>query len=111
MFYTTDPKDRAEFIGSLRQLADFLADNPHLPVPTYGAEISLHTNLYEDGGKEQVDHIARQLGTPIIDNTPDGHYFVYRMFGRLGYKALSIPGTRMAWYDARHSYDDSITLA
>jgi hypothetical protein len=110
MFYSTDPEDRAEFIASLEKLAAFLAGNPAVPVPMYGAEITLHADSYEDGGKEQVEHIARQLCVHVFDDTPDGHYTAYRTFGRIGYGVASIPGTAIALRNARHSYDDSIIL-
>ncbi len=110
MFYTTNLKDRAEFIASLRQLADFLDTNPAVPVPMYGADLLLPADTYEDGGKEQVEHIARLLGAPIDDATPDGHYTAERPFGCLRYRAASIPGPWNAAYDARHSYEKSIIL-
>jgi hypothetical protein len=110
MFYTTDPKNRAEFIASLDLLAEFLAKNPDVPVPVHGAEITLHANLYEDGGKAQIEYIAHLLHARIFDETPDGHCTVYRTFGRIGYGAVSIPGTAKARREARHSYDDSIIL-
>lgn len=110
MFYTTDPAERAAFIESLRQLADFLAGSSLFPVPAYGAQILLNADTYEDGGKQQIDRIARQLGTPITDNTPDGHYIAQRDFGRVNYRVVSIPNAATALRDARHSYDDSITL-
>jgi hypothetical protein len=110
MFYTTDPQTRAGFIESLRELADWLAGNPAIPVPKYGEEITLHADSYEDGGKEQVDHIARLFDAPVTDDTPDGHYSACRIFGYIGYEAVSISRAYSARRDAQRSYEDSITL-
>jgi len=108
MFYTTDPAERAGFIASLRQLADFLAANPAAPVPTYGTFIQLHADDYEDGGKAQVDRIARLLGAAITDRTPDGHYTATRSFGCIEYAVSAIPGTWRAMRDAQCSYEPNI---
>src|SRR5438105_2201701 len=62
MYYSIEPENRAEFISALRDLADFLAANPAVPVPLNGDVITLHASGYEDGGRAQVDHIARLLG-------------------------------------------------
>lgn len=110
MFYTTDPQDRAEFITALRSLADFLAGNSAAPVPLYGDEITLHADSYEDGGKAQVDFLARVLGAPVTDNRPDGHYAAHRSFGCIDYQAVSIPQTWTAMRDAQQSYETSIIL-
>ena len=110
MFYSTDPENRSAFVGALRELADFLAANPAVPVPTGRSVITLCADRYEDGGKEQVGRIARLLGAAVADDTPDGHYTASREFGQISYQIVSIPGTWMALYDARHSYNDSIIL-
>jgi hypothetical protein len=111
VFYTTDPKERAEFIGSLRELADFLAAHPAVPVPTHGTRISLYADAYEDGGKGQVDHIACLLDTSITDDTRRaGHYVAIRKFGNLIYEACSIPATYSAMRDAQTSYEKCIIL-
>jgi hypothetical protein len=111
MFYSTDPNDRAGFIASLRMLADFLEDNPAVPVPTYGTTISLYADACEDGGKAQVDRIARFLNAAVTDDTRDaGHYVALRRFGDLTYEARSIPAAYSAMRDAQTSYEKCIIL-
>jgi hypothetical protein len=111
MQYTTQPAARAEFITGLRDLADYLATHPGVPVPQVGARILLHASPAEEGGRAQVDHIARQLNVTATDETsPGGHYTATRRFGPVLYEAVSIPTLAMARHDARHSYDDCITV-
>jgi hypothetical protein len=110
MLYTTDPDTRDWFITSLHQLADYLAAHPAVPVPTGTTPILLHADLTEDGGREQVSHIARLLSAPVSDETTrGGHYTAARDFGPLEYKALSIPVTVRAWHNAQDSYWGSIS--
>jgi hypothetical protein len=110
MLYTTDPDTRDWFITSLRQLADYLASHPAVPVPTGTSSIFLHADPTEDGGREQVTHIARLLGAPVSDEIARGrHYTAARDFGPIEYKAVSIPTTVRAWHDAQDSYWGSIS--
>lgn len=112
MFYTTDPVARERFITALRQLASYLASHPAVPVPTGTSRIILHADPAEDGGREQVNHIARLLGTPVDDRTRHGgHYTTVRTFGQvIDYEAASIPATWMAWHNAQDSYQGCITV-
>lgn len=110
MWYSTDPHDRAEFAAALRELADFLDGCATAPVPCYGDQITLHADSFEDGGKAQVDHIARILHAPITDETKNGgHYTATRYFGCIGYEVVSIPGSCTARYNAERSYWGCIT--
>lgn len=105
MLYSTNPKDRTEFIQSLRGLADFLAGNPAVPVPLYGEHVTLHADSYEMGGKAQVDHLARPLGTSVTDDTAHGgHYEARREFGPIAYSALAITSAYTARSEAEHTY-------
>ena len=86
-------------------LADYLATHPCVPVPTIGANITVYVGATEDGGQGQVAHIAAQLGAPVTDDTRSGWYpTATRMFGLVGYMALSIPATVMADHYAHDSY-------
>lgn len=105
MLYTTGPDTRAWFITSLRQLADYLATHPAVPVPTGTSPIYLHADITEDGGREQVGHIARLLDAPVSDEIArGGHCTAARGFGLIEYKAVSIPTTVRAWHNAQDSY-------
>ena len=75
MYYSTDPKARASFISDLRALASFLAHHPAVPVPLHGEHITLHAASTDDGGRDQVNHIAALLGATITDDTPSGGHY------------------------------------
>ena len=109
MSYSTDPKARASFIGDLRALADFLDRHPAIPVPRYGGYLSLHAASTDDGGRDQVNHVACLLGATIIDDTASGgHYRAERAFGQITYSVVSIPEAHMAAYHALNSYDGCV---
>jgi hypothetical protein len=110
MYYSTDPCDREKFITGRRQLADHLAAHPAVPVPTGTSRILLHADPTEDGGREQVNHIARLIGAAITDETASGgHYRAARAFGPIGFEAVSIPATVSAWHHAQNSYRGCIS--
>ena len=69
MFYTTDPEARQAFTRSLRELADYIDRHRAIPVPAYGATILLHADAAEDGGRAQVDYLARLLDAQVCDET------------------------------------------
>ena len=109
MHYTTDSGSRAYFSTALRQLADYLDAHPAVPTPTGTISIVLHANVTEDGGREQVTHIARILGVPVCDATArGGHVSATRRFGPIDYEVCSIPTTVKSWHRAQDSYFGSI---
>jgi hypothetical protein len=98
---TTDPTVRAEFIAGLRRLATFLADNPDVPVPTWGAEISVHLDGTDAQQRAAVDRIAGLIGAPASEGA---HYVTARDFGPITYSAVAVwEQTRRDW-DALTSY-------
>lgn len=104
-YYTTDPAARDEFIASLRALADHLAAHPALPVPKHGTTVLLHANSADDGGRCQVDQLARLLGVNVTDETAiGGHYSAVRCFGVVGYEAVAITDAYSAQAAAESSY-------
>ena len=109
MLYTTHPEARQAFTGSLRELADHIDRHRALPVPAQGATIVLHADAAEDGGRAQVDYIARLLDARVCDETATGgHYSAARAFGVIGYQITSIPGPVMATHRALWSYHGSV---
>ena len=106
----TDADHRQAFITGLRDLADYLASHPAVPVPQYGTEILLSTDSTDEGGCAQVDHFARQLGvTPEDDIDRSGHYGAARSFGPIGYRITAISDHAMARYHAETSYIGCVT--
>jgi hypothetical protein len=92
--YTTDPGAKARFTRALRDLADYLDRHPAIPVPKTGETITVHASSTGDGGRAQVDHIARLLHAGIRDETAHGgHYWATRQFGPIGYEIAAISGT------------------
>ena len=105
MSLTTDTATRQAFITGLRDLADYLARHPAIPVPAYGAEIHLCAASADDGGCAQVDYFARQLGVPAQNSLAhSGHYEAARSFGPVGYRMTAISEAAMARYHAHDSY-------
>lgn len=89
--YTTDPGARGRFIRSLRDLADYLDRHMTIPVPAYGACLTMHAGSADDSGRAQVDHIAKLMDTGVHDETAHGgHYWAVRNFGPIGYEIAAI---------------------
>jgi hypothetical protein len=98
----SDP--RWAFITGLRDLADYLAAHPAVPVPEHGADIIVHASSTDDGGCAQVDRIARQLDVPVENELAYGHYRAARSFGPVGYRIVAISDHAMARHYAHESY-------
>jgi len=85
--------DRAAWVAGLRDLADFLAAHPDLPVPP-----AHHTEgfvVFPDGGTDDecragVDQAAGILGVRAAERG-SGHYRATRAFGPVEYIAVMIP--------------------
>jgi hypothetical protein len=104
----TDP--RWAFITGLRDLADYLAAHPAVPIPEHGADIIVHAPSTDDGGCAQVDRIARQLGVPVENELAySGHYRAARSFGPVGYRIVAISDAAMARHYAYSSYSGAVT--
>jgi len=106
---STDPATRAQFIAGLRDLADYLAANPAIPIPAYGDQITVNVNSTEDGGCFQVRQAARLLAAAVTDQTRGGgHFYTERSFGPLTYHVVAIPDSCMARHQALWSYAGSV---
>ncbi|MFG2071697.1 hypothetical protein [Nonomuraea maritima] len=105
---TTDPTVRAEFIAGLRALARFLADNPKVPVPSYGQDVTVNARGNEDEQRAAVDRVADLIGAPASGGT---HYCTARDFGPITYRAVAINEQAMSEYEAVLSYHGAVTTA
>ncbi|GAA1612532.1 hypothetical protein GCM10009733_005710 [Nonomuraea maheshkhaliensis] len=103
---TTDSTVRAEFIAGLRALARFLADNPKVPVPSYGETVSVHASGTERQQHAKVDRVAELIGAPTSGGT---HYQTARDFGPITYRAIAISEQAMNEYTAALSYQGAVT--
>jgi hypothetical protein len=109
MHYTTSPEARQAFTRSLRELADYIDQHRAIPVPAYGETILLHADAAEDGGRAQVDYLARLLDAKVCDETATGgHYSAIRAFGVISYQITSIPELAMATHRALWTYSGSV---
>jgi hypothetical protein len=101
---------RAEIIKGLRQLADYLDQNSHVPVNKHGWEFCQFTAHNDVRGKAEVDDVAEMLGEDVIDDTPyNGHYSASKSFGPVCYRMIFVSQRRLAENDALMSYRGSIT--
>jgi hypothetical protein len=97
---------RAQTIAGLRALADFLEDNPAVPVREFGADYTVFARCEDDATERtEIDSIAHALGEIPTDDTEDGgHYIVSKTFGRITYSAVHVPARRRAAHEALMSY-------
>jgi hypothetical protein len=102
---TTDSTVRSELIAGLRRLAQFLADNPKVPVPDYG-KIVVFANGSDKEQRATIDRIADLIGASVSDST---HYVAIRDFGPITYEAIAIPEQRMEDHRALMSYDGAVS--
>lgn len=92
MTYYANDQERVRLIAGLRDLAEFLAQNPQVPAPRY-ADLHVFPSRGTDAEMfAEVDVIAEQIGVTATQNdTPDGHYIASRYFGPVQYRAVAIP--------------------
>ena len=76
---------RAQTIAGLRALADFLEDNPSVPVRELGEDYTVFARREDDAAERtEIDNIGAALGETVTDDTTDGgDYTVSKTFGRI----------------------------
>ncbi|WP_182881654.1 hypothetical protein [Microbispora sp. H10949] len=104
---TNNPEARAEFVAGLRRLAAFLADNPKVPVPDYGAEISIFVHGTDAQQRATVDRIAELIDAPASEGL---HYVTARDFGPINYRAVAVSTNDMREWDALMSYHGAVSV-
>jgi hypothetical protein len=85
--------DRAAWVAGLRDLADFLAGHPDVPVPPAYCRKGL--TVFPEGGSDddrraEVDRAAGVLGV-TAGETHGGHYQASRTFGPVEFAVVVIP--------------------
>jgi hypothetical protein len=92
MIYHANSEERIRLIAGLRQLADFLDQNPDVPAPRHA---DVHVFPARASNAEmfaEIDAIARRIGATASDaDCPAGHYSADRDFGPVHYRAVAIP--------------------
>jgi hypothetical protein len=92
MNYYANSEERAGLIAGLRELAEYLDQNPDVPAPRWtdllvfppaGSDAEMFT---------EIDVIAGRIGATASDaDSPAGHYSAARDFGPVQYRAIAIP--------------------
>ncbi|MFC5748338.1 hypothetical protein [Actinomadura rugatobispora] len=103
---------RHQTITGLRALADFIEDNPAVPVTSLGEFYAVYTRTDTDAdGRALIDDVAALLDVQVCDDTDrGGHYRASRSFGRITYQAVHIPPRAQELHEARWSYARNIVL-
>jgi hypothetical protein len=89
--YANDDQ-RARLIAGLRDLADFLDQNPDVPAP-WEADLLVFSPEASDAEMfAEIDSIAELIDSTASDaDSPRGHYSAVRDFGPVQYRAVAIP--------------------
>jgi len=92
MIYEANSEERERLIAGLRKLADFLGQNPDVPVPRHTDVLVFPAPGSDAKMFAEIDLIARQIGATASDaDSPAGHYSAVRDFGPVHYRAVAIP--------------------
>ena len=92
MNYSSNDEKRVRLIAGLRDLADFLDQNPGVPAP-WGTDVLVFPAKASDAEMfAEIDTIAEMIGSTASDaDSPRGHYSAVRNFGPVQYRAGAIP--------------------
>jgi|GraSoi2013_115cm_1033766.scaffolds.fasta_scaffold49820_2 hypothetical protein len=92
MNYYANDEQRVRLVAGLRDLADFLDQNPDVPAP-WEADLLVFPPEASDAEMfAEIDSIAELIGSDASDNgSPHGHYSAVRSFGPVHYRAVAIP--------------------
>jgi hypothetical protein len=92
MNHYANPEERARVIAGLRDLADFLDQNPQVPAPGY-TDLLVFPPIGSDAEMfAEIDVIAALIDTTASDaDSPGRHYSAVRGFGPVQYRAIAIP--------------------
>src|ERR1700691_5176894 len=93
MNYYANDQERVRLIAGLRDLAEFLDQNPQVPAPRY-ADLLVFPPTGSDAEMfAEIDAIAEQIGATASPYDPAGHYRAVRYFGPVQYRAVAIPNS------------------
>jgi hypothetical protein len=92
MNYYANDEERVRLIAGLRDLAEFLDQNPEVPAP-WGTDILVFPIEASDAEMfAEIDTIAELIGSTASDvDSPRGYYSAVRSFGPVQYRAIAIP--------------------
>jgi len=93
MNYYADDQERVRLIAGLRDLAEFLAQNPQVPAPPYADVLVFPPPGSNAEMFAEIDVIAAQISATAAADEPGGHYRAVRHFGPVQYRAVAIPNS------------------
>jgi hypothetical protein len=92
MNYYANDEQRVRLVAGLRDLADFLDQNPDVPVPWETDLLVFPSEASDAEIFAEIDTIAELIGSTASDEgSPRGHYSTVRDFGPVRYRAIAIP--------------------
>jgi hypothetical protein len=92
MNYYANDEQRVRLVTGLRDLADFLDQNPEVPAPWETDLLVFPPEASDAEMFAEIDTIAELIGsTASDDGSPRGHYSTVRDFGPVQYRAVAIP--------------------
>ena len=92
MTYYANDEQRVRLIAGLRDLADFLDQNPDVPVPRRADLLVFPPEASDAEMFAEIDTIAELIGSTASDtDCPRCHYSAVRDFGPVQYRAIAIP--------------------
>ena len=92
MNYYGNDEERVRLIAGLRDLANFLDQNPEVPVPWRADVLVFPTEASDAEMFAEIDAIAELIGSAANDaDSPRGHNSAVRDFGPVHYRAVAIP--------------------
>ena len=101
------PRERAELIRGLFELAAWVADHPEFPLPAVDAGMFPRRESLADEF-EVVDRVAAALEVAAEFSSGGGHYRAERMFGPVRVYCLASTPEHRAAFAAHMSYRDSV---
>ena len=93
MNYYANDEQRAQIIAGLRDIAEFLDQNPQVPAPRYADLLVFPPSGSDAEMFAEIDVIAEQIGATANAEEPAGHYRAVRYFGPVQYRAVAIPNS------------------
>jgi hypothetical protein len=98
--YHANSEERRRLTAGLRELADFLDQNPRVPAPRRAGLLVFPPDGSDAEMFTEVDAIAEQIGAAASRGEgPAGHYIASRDFGPVQYRAVAIPNTARSHSD------------
>lgn len=93
MNYYANDEERVRLIAGLRDLAEFLSQNPQVPAPRYADVLVFPPTGIDAEMFAEIDAVAEQIEATASADDSSGHYRAIRYFGPVQYRAVAIPNS------------------